>query len=188
MSESEIHNDSEEHIPDEVLAELKNRYGPVPAVPDVVDQAILTDARRSLNGISSAPRRQRGSTRIRWTLLSVGSILTVMLLIAVIPVQPQRDVQLADSMLDESKQRGIAPMAAVADPEPIAVARSKKSNAGLFDINGDGRIDILDAFALARTIESGETNKPGDQGWDINQDGELNQLDVDLVALHVVKL
>ena len=188
MSESDFQHDSEERIPQEVLAELKNRYGPVPAVPDVVDQAILADARRSLSSLQSAPCRQPRSTRIRWTLLSVSSILTVVLLLAVIPEQPQLDVQITDAVPGESEQRGIVAMSAAADPERLAEVRMRKGNAGLIDVNGDGRIDILDAFALARTIESGETNNPREQRWDINQDGELNQLDVDLVALHVVKL
>ena len=53
------------------------------------------------------------------------------------------------------------------------------------DIDRNGRVDILDAFQLARHIESaGPTNKM----WDINGDGLINRNDVDRVALTAVRL
>ena len=53
------------------------------------------------------------------------------------------------------------------------------------DIDGNGRIDILDAFALARHIE-----RRGAAGgdWDFNHDGRVDQLDIDAVALSAVRL
>ena len=41
------------------------------------------------------------------------------------------------------------------------------------DINRDGRVDILDAFALARQIETGGTLDPR---WDINGDGRVERI------------
>lgn len=51
------------------------------------------------------------------------------------------------------------------------------------DINRDGRVDILDAFALARKIERGE---PGLR--DVNGDGVVDGRDTDEIARHAVKL
>lgn len=53
------------------------------------------------------------------------------------------------------------------------------------DIDGSGRVDILDAFKLARYVESaGLTEKK----WDVNGDGLINSNDVDLVAFAAVRL
>ncbi len=68
------------------------------------------------------------------------------------------------------------------------------------DIDRNGRVDILDAFKLARHIESaGPTDRNlspvssrgqalRKQGWDINGDGLVDRNDVDLVALSAVRL
>ena len=52
------------------------------------------------------------------------------------------------------------------------------------DIDGDGRIDIRDAFMLARQIERGG-RRPA---WDFNGDGVVDRADVDLVAMAAVRL
>ncbi len=52
------------------------------------------------------------------------------------------------------------------------------------DIDRNGRVDILDAFKLARHIESADAEKK----WDINGDGFVNRKDVDLVASAAVSL
>ena len=53
------------------------------------------------------------------------------------------------------------------------------------DIDANGRVDILDAFALARHIEAADDKK---REWDINGDGTVNRGDVDLIAMAAVKL
>jgi anti-sigma-K factor RskA len=53
------------------------------------------------------------------------------------------------------------------------------------DIDENGRVDILDAFKLARHVEFSERTK---KEWDINGDGLINRDDVDLVAFAAVRL
>lgn len=53
------------------------------------------------------------------------------------------------------------------------------------DIDRNGRVDILDAFKLAKQIESAG---PAETEWDINGDGLINRDDVDVVALAAVRL
>ena len=53
------------------------------------------------------------------------------------------------------------------------------------DFDGDGRVDILDAFALARHLES--AHKPKDK-WDMNGDGIVDRADVDRIAMAAVSL
>jgi len=52
------------------------------------------------------------------------------------------------------------------------------------DVNHDGRVDILDAYIVARTIARHE---PLDPAWDINGDGVVDQKDVDLIATLAVR-
>lgn len=52
------------------------------------------------------------------------------------------------------------------------------------DVNHDGRVDILDAYIVARKIARHE---PLDPAWDINGDGVVDQKDVDLIATLAVR-
>jgi hypothetical protein len=51
------------------------------------------------------------------------------------------------------------------------------------DVDGNGRVDILDALRLARDIEAGRTVNN-----DINSDGVVDGRDVDAIALRAVSL
>ena len=53
------------------------------------------------------------------------------------------------------------------------------------DIDRNGRVDILDAFALAVGLKSDETI---DLKWDLNGDGIVDGKDVDAVAASAVRL
>ncbi len=65
----------------------------------------------------------------------------------------------------------------------IYFAQKENQNFVAKDINRDGVVDILDAFALARKIESGEMRNA-----DFNRDGVVDQRDVESVANDVVRL
>jgi hypothetical protein len=66
---------------------------------------------------------------------------------------------------------------------PRAVETGLQAPSG--DMNGDGTVDILDAFRLAKLIE---VRDPGAAGPDMNDDGEVNRLDVDAIARRAVAL
>ena len=52
-----------------------------------------------------------------------------------------------------------------------------------------GRVDMLDAFVLARKIDSGAAAPTPAKGWeDVNADGVLDKRDVDQVAALAVSL
>lgn len=53
------------------------------------------------------------------------------------------------------------------------------------DINRDGQVDVLDAFALARRLQQGAVT---DRLFDINSDGVVDQRDIDAIATRAVKL
>jgi hypothetical protein len=53
------------------------------------------------------------------------------------------------------------------------------------DLNHDGRLDILDAFSLARTLQAGGVD---DGHLDLNGDGRVDAADVASLAARAVKL
>jgi hypothetical protein len=77
-------------------------------------------------------------------------------------------------------------MSAAACFVALAFLASSLINAPRFeraDVDQSGRVDILDAFALARRIQQGTAG-----GFDLNRDGVVDKLDVDLVAAQAVRL
>jgi len=53
------------------------------------------------------------------------------------------------------------------------------------DLDGNGKLDILDAFALARQLQS---SAPHDPACDVNHDGAVDRADVDAIAQLAVRL
>jgi hypothetical protein len=70
-------------------------------------------------------------------------------------------------------------------PRRASAPRAQVSTGEKEDFDGNGRVDILDAFALARRIESGP--KPTDE-WDFNGDGMVDREDVNRIAMAAVSL
>jgi hypothetical protein len=64
-------------------------------------------------------------------------------------------------------------------------SRSPHQSFAREDLNRDGRVDILDAFQLAREIQSGANSTPP---ADLNNDGIVDRRDAELIATQVVKL
>jgi hypothetical protein len=73
------------------------------------------------------------------------------------------------------------PQSAIKNPQSSRPALAE----GRADIDGNGRVDILDAFRLARNIEA---RGPADLRWDLNGDGRVDKDDVDVVARAAVRL
>lgn len=70
-------------------------------------------------------------------------------------------------------------------PHAAAPSASREHSAAQADIDGNGRIDILDAFAMARGIEARSDPR---RDWDLNGDGAVDAFDVDLIAMAAVNL
>ncbi len=73
------------------------------------------------------------------------------------------------------------PRSAIRNPQSVSPVLAE----GRADIDANGRVDILDAFQLARQIE---TRGPLAPQWDLNGDGRIDKNDVDLVASAAVRL
>lgn len=150
-------------LPDAVKAALKKRFGPVPDVPSNIDQLILADARRHFEQHgpgAQRPTRHRRVSRWQWTLIGSSLAAACVLFFAMKPQPPQFEHTFA--------------------ARSVAVSADAESTS---DVDRNGRVDILDAFAMARQIRSGQGTR-----YDMNHDGRLDTLDIDIVAREAVKL
>ena len=139
-------------LPSGLASDLKNRYGPVPDIPEAIDRAILANSQRHL--LQTFPVIAK--SKWRWRIAVIGSSMAAacMVFLAFKSQEPQ---------------------------QPANVAHDRGSDR---DLDGNGRVDILDAFAIAREIQSGR-NQPA---FDINGDGRLTQADVTEIAQRAVTL
>lgn len=98
--------------------------------------------------------------------------------------EPQAEAQLA--LADAPSAESLTFSRDDAAGAPSARARRELSKAELDprDIDGNTRIDILDALAIARAVQAGNAQA----NWDFNGDGAVTQADVDVVAHVAVTL
>ena len=161
MTTSKLDHMPDDDFPEDYRAAIKNRYGPIPTVPRETDNVILADARQHLSRHHPSVVRHRRMSTWQWVAMATTVAAAAVVCIVWLP--------------DMAEHGGAMNMA------------SDMSSAADNDVNSDvdqnGRIDILDAFAMARQIRSG-----GERIRDINSDGRFDELDVALVAQRAVML
>lgn len=157
-------NDKHRHFdndPDLTVAprfseDLGQLFAPDRPIPASVDRAVAEAARRHL------PQPRPRIWKLRWT---VPAAAAAVILVGVshwwLPARSTTQTAL------ESR------------PQAVAVSLPKA------DIDRNGTVDILDAFTLARHIES---KQPVEPAWDFNGDGLIDRRDVDTVAQVAVRL
>ena len=159
MTDSNDPQPQEDRLHDAVINELRESERVPFQIPAERTENILRDAREYLASerVVRPPRHW-----LRMTA-AIGSVCAALLLFLVPRFMDQ----------DHRTKR----FAEVVPETDLLSPRSR-------DIDGNGTVDILDAYAMARGIQSGES---GDQ-WDFTSDGQLNEDDVRLVALDAVML
>ena len=141
--------------------DLKGLLGSESSVPGEVDRAILDRARQRLT------RRGRRLSWPRWAGVAVAAAAVIVFAVVL-----------------ETRFSGVSNIENKSDVRvsgPVA-ARVRA------DIDLNGRVDILDAFKLARHIESAGAAGAVEAKWDFNGDGLVNRKDVDTVAFAAVRL
>jgi hypothetical protein len=68
-------------------------------------------------------------------------------------------------------------------PHPTAAPPHQLARLG--DVNGDGHVNILDAYVVANALAH---HQPLNPAWDVNGDGVIDQKDVDLIAHMAVQI
>ena len=154
-------DDREPHVSDRLRQDLQGLFQPPGVVPARVDKAILDQMHRRL----AKPRHL--VIRLQWAAgLAAAAAVIVLGVVLFNVVTPDVDP---------------GPQSAIENPQSSRRALAE----GRADIDGNGRVDILDAFRLALDIEA---RGPADLRWDLNGDGRVDEDDVDLVASAAVRL
>lgn len=152
-----IPEESQLGIPDGLAEDMRALLEPRLSVPPEADRAILDRAARHFAVREFTKIEGR---RFRWVSLWKVAAAAAVIILAF--------------SLDLTKQPG------------PTVQSPGLAKAGPADFDSNGRVDILDAFKLARRIEL--AGKTAGTDLDINGDGLVNRDDVDIVALAAVRL
>jgi len=145
-------------------ADLKLLHEPARAVAQQRDDRILRMARARIAQVRGVGTDRRRSMRTAGVWVAVaGLALTAALLGA------RRD-QFHD----------MRRLVQVAPGPPIAPAVSTS----VADLDGDGRVTVLDALILARSVEAGRR----DAAFDVNRDGRVDEDDVNAVLALAVSV
>jgi hypothetical protein len=139
--------------------DLKAVFKPSVPVPPEVDRAVIDRVQRHF--VRRWPKQA-----VRWAGTAAAVAAAV---IIVFVLQSPRKPALKTMGFEKAARRMAADR--LVGPSP--------------DIDGSGRVDILDAFRLARHIKSTERLEGR---WDFNGDGLVNREDVDVVAFAAVRL
>lgn len=161
MSDSRKHTSGEPELeaPQGLAEDLAALYAADVPVPPQLDETIIAMARERF-----APRHGRPRLVLRWgTVGALAAAAAVIVLFLLPALQGAKDKASREA------------------PESLGHAFRQDRE----DIDRNGRVDILDAFILARHIAS--AGGPKDE-WDMNGDGALDRTDVDMIARAAVSL
>jgi len=153
-------------LPPAIIDALRDLDGPAMLPDSQRDADLLSGARQHL--ATSALSRKRRNLRLFFAGSAGGAIAAAAMIALVVFIgnpanQPQADQKFAAAT---SPTR----------PQPPATQPG--------DLDANGSIDILDAYALAKQLERGQAN----QELDLNNDGSINQRDIDFLANQAVAL
>ena len=158
MNDDNRHNDNEPNldVTPAFSEDLGKLFAPDRPIPASVDRAVAEAARRHL----ARPQR-----RIWWSRWAMPAAAAAAILVA--------------ASTWWFSNNSIAPSSHENRPQATVASRPRA------DIDQNGTVDILDAFTLARHIES---KQQMETAWDVNGDGLIDRRDVDSVALTAVRL
>lgn len=173
----------DESLPTQVVEALQDSNRRDLPVPDAIRAAILNDAadvlkRTKHHAVKSQPLWSRRS----WMGISAGVLASALLVALMLPNDPlavnapeQPGAEIADVGMP-SRANARFGMLPIGDP-------SGK------DVDGNGQVNILDAFLLAKSIERTETADQFELArLDQNGDGVVDSDDVNSIAMSVVML
>jgi len=160
MTDSRPHK-NDETLPEELTTALKQRFQSPHSIPPEIDQAILRRAHEHFAQKTAAQPRKTVSFE-KWIIrtAAAAAVLAIAWLL----------------VLENQTKNTETP--------PAAVSGKIETNAP-HDIDRSGRVDILDAFTMAKAITHQAVS---DKKWDFNHDGTVDKRDVDIVALAAVKI
>lgn len=163
-------NGSEPSSFEELGDGLRRLYGGGPQVPREVDDAVLAMARRKLG----QPRRRIAVRAVKWA--SAAAAVAAVIIVALVLPLHGRNAHGPRATVSRGSGEKLSPEAPIFDRA---------------DVNRDGRVNVLDAFALARRIEARPAQNAiarNAEQYDLNGDGAVDRHDVDAIAMAAVRL
>ena len=169
-------NDPNLDAPEKLRAALARSQTRRIIVPAAVDEAVLRAARERLAGAGEPRKRGTPNAGEKASGRSEGFGIAALLRLV------------CDTAA--VRGRGFAPLTAVAVTIVAAgvlvwLAVHPRAAVRPEDLNADGQVDMLDAFALARELQQGRTPRPQ---LDLNGDGVVDERDVEVLAARAVTL
>jgi len=153
-------------LPPAILSALRELDGPS-VLPDAArDADVLSGARSHLAEIAQVERKRR-NLRLLYAGGAGGAIAAAAMIAFVV---------FLGNPLGKAGEHPSMAQVQPSSPQPTAERQG--------DLNTDGTLDILDAYKLAKHIDSGDTAK----AYDFNTDGRIDQRDIDFIALQAVAL
>lgn len=152
----------DDSLPPALLSDLSALY-PAPRVPAAVDRRVLN------NAAAVYARQARHRRWLRWGKAGAAAAAAV-LVVGLILYRPEGARRMAASY-----------------PQSGAPAATPAATPG--DVDGDGRVDVLDAFGLARKLRDARGRPlPANRVEDVNGDGVIDEKDVDGIAERAVRV
>ena len=148
-------NQFDDKLPEALIADLRGVYRGEVRVPREVDSRILNDARAGF------AKRSRFRYRLLYSGFAAAAAILIVGIILPELLPPAHD----------APHRSVATKFLSVMPEATAAAAE--------DVDHSGKVDILDAFVVAKLVETG---KQIDAAYDVNGDGKVDQSDVDRIA------
>jgi hypothetical protein len=151
-------------------------------VPPTVDEALMKAARQHL---SQREKRGVGWFRLlQWSVATAGVAAAVFLAFPHAKERPSRSGHQGAgrstiSRSTKSDQGESEPGESGVQWQSYGVADVRE------DLNGDGKVDILDAFTLAKKLQVAPAS---DTRFDVNGDGVIDRRDVETIAADAVSL
>lgn len=166
------HRDEELEVPAKLVSALRQLPRDPVFVPPTVDEALMKVARQHLG----RPEKRR----ISWFRLLPWTVATAGLAVAVLLAYPHAKEFLGFEKSAKAVRGGWENTSATGiQPQSQGLADLRE------DLNHDGKVDILDAFILARKLKGAPLS---DSSLDLNGDGVIDNRDVEVIAVHAVSL
>jgi hypothetical protein len=156
-------------LPSALARDVRSLYAPDVRVPESIDASILADARAGF------ARRRRFRLAVRGALLGAGAAAAAVVVLAL----------RIGGAGGESPNRPVAQQRGAVQPATSPTALAGAGGASVVeDVDYSGRVDILDAFVVAKLVElQDHLDNPA---YDVNGDGAVDRSDVDRIAMAAV--
>jgi hypothetical protein len=155
--------DHSDDLPPALARDFRSLHARDVRVPESIDAAILADARTGF------ARRRRFRLALRGALVASGAAAAALVVLA---IRLSSDPSPASTGVARNQ------------PE-LSPAQPSQAVAQAEDVDRSGRVDILDAFVVARLIDV-QGHLDDAPAYDVNGDGAVDRADVDRIAMAAV--